>query len=292
MQRFSVALVMALVGVTCLAAVGCVSEDAYRALQLRNNTQATLLVEKDAQLTQLNERVGGLQAQVAARDRAVADRDEYVAALTKMNKEYETAYKAMWDAYKKLAERPVPTTGAGLTESTIRSLQALADQYVGLIELDPATGQLRFKGDVTFDLGSDAVKAEAKAALTKLGEILSTADGKQIKVDIVGHTDNLRVSKQTTIAMLTAKKKQPNNQGLSEARAEAVAEVLKAAKVEAGRVTTKGVGEVQPIADNKTADGQARNRRVEILLSGSASPAPASTTPATKPAPKTGLPLE
>jgi len=46
-----------------------------------------------------------------------------------------------------------------------------------------------------------------------------------------------------------------------------VAEILKGAKVEPARITTKGKGEAEPIADNKTADGKAKNRRVEIFLS-------------------------
>jgi OOP family OmpA-OmpF porin len=54
--------------------------------------------------------------------------------------------------------------------------------------------------------------------------------------------------------------------GLSNARAESVAEILKAGGIEAVRIITQGMGESQPLADNRTADGKAKNRRVEIFL--------------------------
>jgi OOP family OmpA-OmpF porin len=63
-----------------------------------------------------------------------------------------------------------------------------------------------------------------------------------------------------------------------------VAQILVAAKVEASRIATKGVGESQPIADNKSAEGKAKNRRVEIFLTGPGTAAPPAAPAATKPA--------
>ena len=54
--------------------------------------------------------------------------------------------------------------------------------------------------------------------------------------------------------------------GLSEARAESVAAVLKAGGIDAKRLTTYGKGDADPVAENSTAAGKAKNRRVEIYL--------------------------
>jgi outer membrane protein OmpA-like peptidoglycan-associated protein len=150
----------------------------------------------------------------------------------------------------------------------ILSLRDLAAQYPNLLSFDEKTGRLRFTGDLLFDSGSATLKAEARTALTKLGVILAADVAKETLIDIIGHTDSQPVAKPATIKLLKDLKKSANNQGLSEARAEAVAEVLTAAKVSASRITTKGVGEAHPVADNKTADGRAKNRRVELFITG------------------------
>ena len=59
------------------------------------------------------------------------------------------------------------------------------------------------------------------------------------------------------------------NQRLSVRRAEAVKAYLVSKGIEANRVYTEGKGEAQPVADNKTKDGRAKNRRVEIEVVGS-----------------------
>jgi OmpA-OmpF porin, OOP family len=58
------------------------------------------------------------------------------------------------------------------------------------------------------------------------------------------------------------------NQRLSVARSEAVKAYLVGKGVERNRVYTEGKGEKQPVADNRTADGRAKNRRVEIEVVG------------------------
>jgi OOP family OmpA-OmpF porin len=67
---------------------------------------------------------------------------------------------------------------------------------------------------------------------------------------VVGHTDSSGA--------------EAYNQKLSERRAQAVADYLQAKGIATGRLTASGAGESQPIADNKTADGRALNRRVVL----------------------------
>jgi outer membrane protein OmpA-like peptidoglycan-associated protein len=120
--------------------------------------------------------------------------------------------------------------------------------------------------DVAFDSGSTVVKPDARAALMKLAEELNGPDAKAHPFTITGHTDSDRVVKPATVANLKSLGKPADNMGLSDARAESVAAVLKAGGVDTARMTTFGKGETEPVSDNKTPAGKAKNRRVEILL--------------------------
>ncbi|MGD9811147.1 MAG: OmpA family protein, partial [Sphingobium sp.] len=71
-------------------------------------------------------------------------------------------------------------------------------------------------------------------------------------IDIYGHTDS--------------DGSDAYNQGLSQRRAQSVADYLSTHGVQSARMETRGFGETQPIADNATAEGKAQNRRVEIKI--------------------------
>lgn len=161
----------------------------------------------------------------------------------------------------------------------VTAIQNLADKYPGLFTFDPATGLFRFNSDILFDSGSSFVKAPAKAALGKLGEILTSDQTRDYSLTITGHTDSQRVAKPTTIAHLKKLGKSIDNQGLSEARAEAVAAVLESGGVSGGRMTIHAKGQSQPVAGNATAEGRAQNRRVEIYLRGTGTKPAASDRP-------------
>jgi len=148
----------------------------------------------------------------------------------------------------------------------VAAIEDLGQKHPGLFVFDKERGQFRFNSDITFDSGSAVVKPEAAAALTQLGEILSNDQVKDRHLTIVGHTDNVPVKKAQTIAYLKRLGKAADNMGLSEARAESVAAVLKAGGIDAARMATRGMGETSPVADNRTVAGKARNRRVEIFL--------------------------
>jgi len=266
MQRFSAVIVLALAACLALVAVGCVDEAKYNAVLLRNREQEKLLQEKEAQLAMLNERVSALQARSGDAQRMLQEKEDHLATVMKERDEVRKAFDELMDAYKKLVGGAYRPDGKIPREVAI-SIQQLADQYPGLFDFDAATGRLRFASDITFDSGSNVVKPSARGAIGKLGGILVSDVAGGIMAAIVGHTDTDPVKKAATKALLQELGKPASNQGLSEARAEAVADILKAAGVEATRVTTRGVGSAQAIADNRTAAGKARNRRVEVFLS-------------------------
>jgi len=100
-----------------------------------------------------------------------------------------------------------------------------------------------------FDFDSAVIKPGMKAALNDVIKQVKASPGNE-KLSIVGHTCSMGSEKY--------------NQGLSERRAKAVADYLAAGGVSADRMTTSGMGESSPVADNGTDAGRSTNRRVEI----------------------------
>lgn len=107
-------------------------------------------------------------------------------------------------------------------------------------------------GDVLFEVDSVRLRPGAARRLDALAGYLAAERGVQVRID--GHTDSTASDAY--------------NLQLSRARAQSVAEALAAAGVEPRRLRVEGFGERQPVADNATAQGRQRNRRVEITLVG------------------------
>lgn len=115
-----------------------------------------------------------------------------------------------------------------------------------------AAAKMTLAADALFDFDKSVLKPEGKAKLDDL-----VAKAKNINVEVliaVGHTD--------------ATGSDGYNQKLSIRRSEAVKAYLVSKGVEKNRVYTEGKGETQPAADNKTREGRAKNRRVEVELVG------------------------
>ena len=115
-----------------------------------------------------------------------------------------------------------------------------------------AASKVTYAADAFFDFDKSVLKPAGKA---KLDDIVSKVGGLNLEVIIaVGHTDSIGTDAY--------------NQKLSVRRAEAVKAYLVSKGIEKNRVYTEGKGEKQPVADNKTSEGRAKNRRVEIEVVG------------------------
>ncbi len=116
----------------------------------------------------------------------------------------------------------------------------------------PAATKVTYAADAFFDFDKSVLKPEGKA---KLDDLVGKVKDINLEVIIaVGHTDSVGTDAY--------------NQRLSVRRAEAVKAYLVSKGIEKNRVYTEGKGEKQPVADNKTAEGRAKNRRVEIEVVG------------------------
>ena len=105
-----------------------------------------------------------------------------------------------------------------------------------------------------FDLGKTSVKEGFAPMAARITEVLNAEGG---PVLVQGFTDNLPLS---------GRGQYKDNYQLSQARAEAVRDVLVTTIDDAGRIRVDGRGEEDPVGDNTTEDGRAQNRRVEIML--------------------------
>ena len=115
-----------------------------------------------------------------------------------------------------------------------------------------AASKVTYAADAFFDFDKAVLKPEGKA---KLDDLVGKIQGINLEVIIaVGHTDSVGSDAY--------------NQKLSVRRAESVKAYLVSKGIEKNRVYTEGKGEKQPVADNKTKEGRAKNRRVEIEVVG------------------------
>jgi OmpA-OmpF porin, OOP family len=116
----------------------------------------------------------------------------------------------------------------------------------------PVAEKVTFAADVLFDFDKSVVKPDGKS---KLDDLAGKIRGINLEVVIaIGHADSIGSDAY--------------NQKLSVRRAESVKAYLVSKGIEPNRVYTEGKGEKQPVADNKTKEGRAKNRRVEIEVIG------------------------
>ncbi|MBN2494281.1 MAG: OmpA family protein [Deltaproteobacteria bacterium] len=102
---------------------------------------------------------------------------------------------------------------------------------------------------ILFDTAKDSIKPESEPLLAEIVSLLKS--NASLRLSVEGHTDNVGQAKA--------------NRSLSQRRADRVKKYLVDKGISAKRLATKGWGDTKPIADNRTEDGRAKNRRVELV---------------------------
>ena len=150
------------------------------------------------------------------------------------------------------AMAPAPAAPAAMAPKPAPAPAPVAAPKPAPVPPPPAATKVTYAADAFFDFDKSVLKPEGKA---KLDDLVGKVKGINLEVIIaVGHTDSTGADAY--------------NQKLSVARSEAVKAYLVSKGIEKNRVYTEGKGEKQPVADNKTKEGQAKNRRVEIEVVG------------------------
>jgi OmpA-OmpF porin, OOP family len=102
---------------------------------------------------------------------------------------------------------------------------------------------------INFDIDKATIRPESMGTLNMIVKVMT--DNPDLKFEVDGHTDNSGTA--------------PHNLQLSQQRADAVKTQLVSMGIDASRLTTKGLGDTKPIADNTSPEGMANNRRVEFV---------------------------
>ena len=129
----------------------------------------------------------------------------------------------------------------------------LLEQFNRILETrDSDRGLVITMADVLFDTGKYELRQPTREALARLSGIVLAHPG--LKLEVEGHTDSTGSDDL--------------NQTLSEQRADTVRGYLVQQGLAADSITAKGFGKTSPVADNTTAAGRQKNRRVELVVSG------------------------
>ncbi|HET6931249.1 MAG TPA: OmpA family protein [Candidatus Acidoferrum sp.] len=205
----------------------------------RESAAAKARAEAEAKAAEEAKRQGELAAAKEAQMKAEAE-----AAAVKAEAEAD-ALKAKEEAARAEAER---------SRKAAAELRAqLLDQFNRILETrDTPRGLVVNMGDVLFDFGKYDLRSEAREKLAKLSGIILAHPGLALAVE--GHTDSVGGDEA--------------NQKLSEQRADTVRHYLIGQGLPEDRISSKGFGKTTPIAENDTAAGRQKNRRVEIVVSG------------------------
>jgi chemotaxis protein MotB len=143
-----------------------------------------------------------------------------------------------------------------------RGQLAKISQRYGNLFFDPATGVSKFDTDVLFDDGDDSLKPGAKDVLRRLAAELKSPEGQDLKVVIVGHTDDRLIAKKPV------REKYADNFRLSTARAHTIGDTLRNLGLAHERMIIVGAGPHQPVAPSTSEEDRRKNRRVEIFVLG------------------------
>ncbi len=148
---------------------------------------------------------------------------------------------------------------ARLSPDVAAQLNELSRRFPDL-QFDPLSGVSKLDTDVLFDSGGAEVKPGAQELLERLARALSAPESADLKVLVVGHTDDRQIQGKPVREIY------PSNFHLSSARALAVADVLRKAGLPEERVGIVGLADHEPVAPNATPGDRQKNRRAEIYV--------------------------
>jgi outer membrane protein OmpA-like peptidoglycan-associated protein len=162
------------------------------------------------------------------------------------------AARAQADQTKRIADAQAKEAELARKEAQLAELAAsdLRGRLQNIRATRGVQGLQMTLDDIAFAPGRAALRPEAKSSLGKLVAFVNKDPSKPIRIE--GHTDGRGNANA--------------NQLLSQKRADSVRDALIAAGVSANRMTSVGLGEDNPVADNETEEGRAKNRRVDVIL--------------------------
>jgi len=132
---------------------------------------------------------------------------------------------------------------------TVVAKEAMKQDVTASSMLDALNREGHIALYINFDTGKSTIKPESKPIIAQIVQMLKA--NPKLNIGVEGHTDNVGNPK--------------SNKTLSDERAKSVVAAIVAQGIDAKRLSAAGYGQDKPIADNKTEDGRAKNRRVELV---------------------------
>ena len=233
-------------------------EEAQRTARVQAEQNAEDANAKAKEAQQQAEQAALAQQEATQRAQAeAAQRAQAEAATAAAQAQADKARQAQQEAEQRTEQ---------LAQQEQQAREQLRAQLSAVLETrETARGLIMNMPDVLFDFNKYSLKPDAREKLAKVSGILLAHP--DLKVQVEGYTDSIGSDEY--------------NQKLSEQRADSVMNYLVTQSVNQGSVSAEGLGKSDPIADNSTSAGRAKNRRVELVVSGAAIGVPQQQQPGT-----------
>jgi outer membrane protein OmpA-like peptidoglycan-associated protein len=234
---------------------------ARQTVQFAEDARALALKRQEDERIENERQAAAAKAKAAAEAKAAKE-----AAEAKRRSDEEAKRQAELAAAKEAqlkaeadATRVKEEAAKAETERVRKAAEALRAQLLDQLNKvldtrDTPRGLVVTMADVLFDTGKYDLRPPARERLARLSGIVAAHPGLNLQIE--GYTDSTGTDEL--------------NQKLSEKRAESTRSYLIKQGLDEGMVTAKGFGKAMPVADNATAEGRQKNRRVEIIVSGEA----------------------
>jgi len=215
-------------------------QSSYTALEKNSNDELQSNMNKNRELL----------AKLEAKEKALAAEQ---ARLDKLKSDLQSSSQRLAELENIMAQKDAAMKK--LKETLSKALNSFEGKGL-TVEQKNGKVYVSMENKLLFGSGSWAVGTEGKRAVSEVAKVLG--DNPDITVQIEGHTDDVKYQGSGQIA---------DNWDLSTKRATAIVQILLRNKnVNAGNITAAGRSQFSPIAPNDSAEGKAKNRRIEIIL--------------------------
>ena len=251
LSMFAAAIAIGLLALPC----GCSSSRSQRAaLESQNRELAEQTKAQAERVANLETHRRNIEDKLMRAEEDLAMMEEQLGLERKQVANYQQQRDLVHSQVLGLVGRGTP-----MSAELSGRLASLARRYPSL-QFDPGTGAGKLDTDILFDSGSVELKPDAEQFLAELAQVLNTAEARDLKILVAGHTDDRKLARKP------ARDKYDNNFDLSTERALSVASALRRHGIAEHRMAVAGFGAHQPVAPNLTSGDQQKNRRVELFV--------------------------
>lgn len=248
-------MIRLLAGLSLVLAAGCVPKGKYDAAIHETHELYARIDGMNNVIAQMERDLASLQSQQRSTQAALDDANRRLASKVAEAGELQQSVVEMQRALEELELRKARA------EQTLQSYRDLVGRFQAMID----AGTLKVKviegrmvvelaTDILFPAGSASLSREGRQAIQEVASVLASIPDREYQ--IAGHTDDVPISTERF----------PSNWHLGAARAIAVTQLLTEAGLEARRVSAASYAEHRPIDTNRTREGKANNRRIEIIV--------------------------